>query len=125
MNQSKLNRGTVDYFNGYSIDFDRLGVATRDTVDLLIEMHSQYSIEGFSKMVGSGAGTVYYLGDFNSLTDYLVDLLETATVYGLRGMGFHRLLDSGDLETYLFDYEGITYDLVNIDTLTTEEVASW
>jgi hypothetical protein len=125
VNQSKLNRGTVDYFNGYSIDFDRLGVATRDTVDLLIEMHSQYSIEGFSKMVGDGAGTVYYLGDFNSLTDYLVDLLETATVYGLRGIAFHRLLDSGDLETHLFDYGGITYDLVNIDTLTTEEVASW
>ena len=116
MNQLQLNM---------SIDFERLGVGLRDTVDLLIQLHADYEVEGFSKLVGRGAGTVYYLGDFASLTDYLSDLLETITVYGLRGIAFHRLLDSGDLETHLVNYGGIGYDLINIDKLTTEEVASW
>lgn len=116
MNQAKLNS---------SIDFERLGVGLRDSIDLIIQLHSDYKIEGFSKMVGRGAGTVFYLSDFDSVTDYLSDLLETATVYGLRSMAFHRMLNSGDLATYLFNTEGITYDLFNIESLTAEEVASW
>lgn len=125
MNQAKLNRVTVDRFNGESIDYERLGLGLQDGVELILNMHQDYQIEGFSKMVGRGAGTVFYLSDFASLTDYLDDLMSTATVYGLRSIAFHKLLGSGDLATYLFNTEGITYDLVNIATLTAEEIASW